>query len=235
MVSEGNLKMKSAMQIFENNDFLAVDKRSGFLSVPSRLGEADSRPCEMRVWSKALGIRLWAVHRLDEEVSGILLFAKTSEAHRSANTWFEKKEIKKLYEALTEEVHGQEPGIKNLWKSTLLRGKKRAYERSFGKESVTEAILDKPEASCPSNRSQWKLSPLTGRSHQLRFEMSKHGYPICGDSLYGSSIQLNKPETIALRAVELDFSNCQDREKFSLPEKISVPGLLLWMKQEGLL
>lgn len=222
-------------QVFENKDFLAVDKRPGFLSVPSRLGEADSRPCEMKHWSTSLGIRLWAVHRLDEEVSGILLFAKTPEAHRFANTWFERKEIKKLYEALTEEVQSQEPGVKFLWKSTLLRGKKRAYERNFGKEAVTEAILLKSEASLPAHRSEWKLSPLTGRSHQLRFEMSKQGYPICGDSLYGSQIKLKKPSTIALRAVELDFSSCQDREKFSLPEKITVPGLLPWMKQEGLL
>lgn len=218
--------MIMAAQLFENTNFLVVDKRPGFLSVPSRLGEKEVRPCEIAQWSKAKQIRLWAVHRLDEEVSGVLLFAKTAEAHRIANSWFEKRLVHKTYEALTESPDDKfKPQEKLVWKSRLLRGKKRAYERDFGKESVTEATF--------LGNSLWRLSPLTGRSHQLRFEMAKHGFPVLGDELYGSKIEPAIPGAIALRSVELNLSHCSERQALGLPEKLGAEGILQWWKVEN--
>jgi len=217
-----------AAQLFENTNFLAVDKRGGFLSVPSRLRDQDPRPCEIIEWSKNKQVRLWAIHRLDEEVSGVLLFAKTPEAHRTANQWFEKRLVRKTYEALTESAEENfKVNEKLVWKSKLLRGKKRAYEKEFGKESITEAILIGKDLGT----SLWKLSPLTGRSHQLRFEMAKHGFPILGDELYGSKTPSPIPSAIALRAIELDLRNCPERETLGLPEKLGVSSLLNWWKE----
>jgi len=202
---------------------LAVEKRPGFLSVPSRLGEKEERPCEITDWSRKKQVRLWAIHRLDEEVSGVLLFAKTADAHRMANHWFEKRLVHKTYEALTENVENQFPTEqKIIWKSHLLRGKKRAYERDFGKEAITEAMW--------LGDGFWKLSPLTGRSHQLRFELAKHGFPILGDELYGSKVAPLIPGAIALRAVELDFCECPEGKALGLPEKLQVSGILSWWK-----
>jgi tRNA pseudouridine32 synthase/23S rRNA pseudouridine746 synthase len=65
----------------------------------------------------------------------------------------------------------------------------------------------------------WILEPLTGRAHQLRFELSRHGYPIVGDVLYGAKDIFEKG--IALRAIELDLSKVNDR--FGLPEKLQAP------------
>ncbi len=217
-----------AVQLFENTNFLAVDKRAGFLSVPSRLGDQDPRSCEITEWSQEKQIRLWAIHRLDEEVSGVLLFAKTPDAHRIANGWFEKRCVRKSYEALTDVAEKSfQSGEKLVWKSKLLRGKKRAYEKEFGKEAITEATL----VGKDSDKSLWKLAPLTGRSHQLRFEMAKHGFPILGDELYGSKCPLGIPNAIALRAIELDFNGCPDREKVGLPEKLRVSSLVDWWKE----
>jgi len=186
----------------------------------------------MREWSQEKGVRLWAVHRLDEEVSGILLFAKTSEAHRSANEWFEKRLAHKHYEALTESVRSPlRPHQKVVWRSRLLRGKKRAYEREFGKEALTEAVLEGEISWNSQTWSCWKLSPLTGRAHQLRFELSKQGCPIWGDSLYGSKISFPIPETIALRAVSLNLQLCAEREQFGLPVEFKALGLVEWMKE----
>lgn len=213
------------LQIFENTNFLAVDKRPGFLSVPSRMGEKEDRPCEIIDWTRKKQFRLWAIHRLDEQVSGILLFAKTAEAHRVANGWFEKRLAHKTYEALTEAADKSfKPNEKLVWKSRLLRGKKRAYEREFGKEAITEAVF--------LGNGLWKLFPLTGRSHQLRFELSKHGFPILGDSLYGSKEPSPISGAIALRAVELDFSQCPEKEAFGLPQKIKTEGILEWWKEK---
>jgi len=220
--------------IFENEYFLVVDKRSGYLSVPSRLKE-DARKCELSDWSQSLKKRLWPVHRLDEKVSGLLMFAKTREAHQKANEWFEKRQIKKKYQALTPFVVSPfEEGGAYLWTSRLLRGKKRAYERDFGKEAETEATLLKSKILWRKLQvSLWELSPLTGRSHQLRFELAKQGYPILGDVLYGSSQEIPVSQAIALRATELDFSQCKEFDSLGLPLTITASTLLDWLEENA--
>lgn len=216
--------------IFNNEHFLAVDKRPGFLSVPSRIGELDSRPCEGIEWQEKLKTRLFPVHRLDEEVTGILLFAKSDTAHREASLWFEHRQVAKEYEALTETGEKTyEPGQKFTWKSKLLRGKKRAYEKEFGKPSVTEAEFKGP-GFLPESLA-WHLKPLTGRPHQLRFEMYKHHHPIVGDSLYGATSKFGTELGTALRAVRLDLSRCDARERYGLPEELKVDSLHEWFKR----
>jgi len=175
--------------------------------------------------------QLWAVHRLDEEVSGVLLFAKSAAAHRLANEWFEKRQVEKKYEAFSLPVSNPSTlSQKQVWKSKLLRGKKRAYERDFGKESVTEAQFEKNIELEDQKCAVWTLSPRTGRSHQLRYEMAKHGYPILGDSLYGSTAKWDHSGAIALRAVKLDFTRCKDRESLGLPVEIVVSDLESWLR-----
>lgn len=217
--------------MFENEHFLVIEKRCGYLSVPSRFKEAETRPCELTFWKKEKGVRLWAIHRLDEEVSGVLLFAKNPDAHRIANLWFEKKHIHKTYEALTEPVGANFPVSQvQVWKSRLLRGKKRAYERPYGKESLTEALYLK-DIQFQETFSLWQLNPITGRAHQLRFELAKHGFPILGDELYGSQKKLSIPHGIALRAVKLDLSDCPERKSLGLPEVLKVPSLSDWIRE----
>jgi tRNA pseudouridine32 synthase/23S rRNA pseudouridine746 synthase len=63
---------------------------------------------------------------------------------------------------------------------------------------------------------KWKLEPITGRSHQLRFEMAKHGFPIDGDALYGSKREYPRPG-IALRASEIHFNQVPSKELMGLP------------------
>lgn len=220
--------------IFENEYFLVVDKRPGFLSVPPRLKE-DQRDCELRSWSENRGIRLWPVHRLDEKVSGLLMFAKTKEAHQKANNWFEKRQIKKKYQALTSLVGSAfEEGETYLWTSCLLRGKKRAYERDFGKEAKTQAtLLNQKSVWGTLEVSLWELSPLTGRSHQLRFELAKRGYSILGDELYGSSQEVPVSNAIALRATELAFLECEEFSSFGLPDSLHASSILDWMKENA--
>lgn len=215
--------------LFENDHFLVVDKRPGYLTVPSRLGSEDPRPCEIKKWSEERKIRLWAIHRLDEEVSGVLLFAKTAEAHRKANSWFENRQVHKTYEAFTKVVGSSfAPFQKLFWRSQILRGKKRAYERPFGKESLTEAEFLKDLEISGTRVGLWNLSPLTGRSHQLRFELSKQGFPVLGDELYGSSEKFWMENAIALRAVRLDLSQCPGKDEVGLPNLIETDSLAVW-------
>jgi len=80
--------------VFESDAWVVVDKPSGWLTVPGRQ-HSDDRLCVGTVLSQQLNQRLWPVHRLDFEVSGLVLFAKNPEAHRRANFWFENRLVKK--------------------------------------------------------------------------------------------------------------------------------------------
>lgn len=204
--------------IFQNESFVVVDKAAGVLSVPSRLGEKEERSCVGTLLQNELGQQIYPCHRLDFEVSGLLLFALNKEAHRIASRWFEQGEIQKKYEAW---CSGISPTFTTaVWLSKLLRGKKRAYETPHGKESITNV---KYLGLNGQGVLRFELEPVTGRSHQLRFEMFKHQFPILGDELYGGKPSVR--QGIALRSFSIDFSRCPERERFKLPMQILVEGI----------
>ena len=200
--------------IFQNQYFVAVDKEPGFLSVPARQAD-DPRPVLGRLLQEQLGQQIYPVHRLDAEVSGLVLYALTPEAHAAANTCFEDRQVQKTYQAFSS-GGSFEVGAKGLWKAKLLRGKKRAYESPVGKLAVTGATL---LASPAPETFEWKLEPQTGRSHQLRWELFRHGSSILGDVLYGSSRRWN--QGIALRSVSLVFAE-EFTKRFGLPSELGV-------------
>ncbi len=207
--------------LFENVHVVVVDKPAGWLSVPSRIGADDARPCVGRVLEKVLATRLWPVHRLDVEVGGLLVFAKDAAAHRLLCGGFESHSVQKTYLAWTcgDLPHDASWASPSRWQALLLRGKKRAYVHPAGKESVT---LVSPLHRV-GDKTLWRLCPQTGRPHQLRVELARRQNPILGDVLYGST----KPWTdgIALRAVELDLSALQGREQLALPAVLSLVNL----------
>lgn len=203
--------------LFHNNRAVIVDKPSGWLSVPSRLGLSESRPCVGLWLQKKLGCQVFPVHRLDECVSGLLLFALDRVSHRILNGWFASGMVKKTYEAFSELPASQVDelvGQTFMWETKLSRGKKRAFvDEIRGKPSVTHAEI---KSQC-GDFLFWNLRPHTGRSHQLRVELARHGFPIVGDVLYGAKSLWNE-DGIALRHVHLDFSGGTDRVSLGLPE-----------------
>lgn len=211
--------MNSLPIVFENKFFVVVDKPAGMLSVPSRQGPQDRRPVVGLLLQKQLQTKIFPCHRLDLEVSGLLLFAKDPAAHKAANRWFEKHEIRKTYHALAEGAlnKAEEFREQTEWKCKLVRGKKRAFEADYGDPAQTLATFKGEK----DGHLFFELMPLTGRSHQLRYEMYRHQFPICGDTLYGAKGEW-KEAGIALKATALDFSKCQKREVFGLPEKIEI-------------
>lgn len=203
--------------VFDNPHFIIVDKSANVLSVPSRMGMDEKRPILGLLLERDLKMTLYPVHRLDFEVQGLIMFAKTTAAQKAANSWFEKKIVEKVYCAITRANSEFNVDENVEWKCRLLRGKKRAYESPHGKDCVTLAHLLKIDNS---GYFYWQLRPVTGRSHQLRYELFRHKMPIVGDSLYGSD-DLFSGEGIALRAFKIDFKKVEDREQFILPEFVS--------------
>lgn len=218
---------------FENPHFVICDKESGVLSTPSRFEETDGRRCLGTELQDALKIQIYPVHRLDFEVSGLVMYAKTAEAHRKANAWFEHKQVQKTYRALTTSQDYSHipsnvinphttidliPFQEFEWKANILRGKRRAYESPQGKPSLT---LAKYFGVDSNQYLVWDLQPVTGRSHQLRFDLSRHGFPIVGDKLYGSQKGWKK-DAIALRSYKIDFSKAPDAKRLGLPETVEL-------------
>lgn len=202
----------------ENKRLVIVDKPAGWLSVPSRIGAADRRRCVGTTLQTQLGCRLWPTHRLDEEVTGLLLFAKDARAHAVLNAAFAERHVKKTYLATTDGSPPADAGLLETrrWTSHLLRGKKRAYLHPAGSEAITLAtLLAVNEAGL-----HWRLQPLTGRAHQLRVELARRGCPIHGDVLYGS--QRPYGNGIALRAIALDFTASAAAQALGLPEVVEV-------------
>lgn len=211
--------------VFHNPHFVVIDKAAATLSVPSRMGQHDPRPVAGIILQEQLGCRVFPVHRLDEDTSGLLMFALNPEASRAGNLWFENHEIIKTYEALSIPLALQDFqrwSTESTWENRLMRGKKRTYEAAHGKPSITKARC---VAASSENKSVWHLQPITGRSHQLRYEMARHGFPIAGDTLYGSEQKSDGEQGIDLRAFKLDLTACKSRNDFQLPEIIILGGL----------
>ncbi len=219
--------------VFENENFIVCDKPSEVLSTPDRHGS--DRPCLGLEIQKKLNIQIYPVHRLDFEVSGLILYAKNKTAHKASQDWFLKKFITKKYLALTHKQdfsHWPEnvPTVRDpiimqtdqsfFWKTQIQRGKRRSFESAHGEWAETQAQV----ASAEKELISWNLFPLTGKPHQLRLELSRRGFPILGDALYGSKVKITpdiwQHGSIALRAVEIDLAAINNR--MGLPEKISI-------------
>ncbi len=196
------------------------------------MGAGDPRPCLGRDLERELGVRLWPVHRLDFEVSGLVLFARTAEAHRIASAAFEGRRVRKSYQALTEGADR----IVSLpasfeWSSRLVRGKRRTFEAPHGAPARTHAtavacVLAASIAASdgPDQLLRFELAPETGRPHQLRVHLAHAGFPVAGDTLYGARSRLPDAHTIALRSVALSFDSEEDRAALGLPAALTVAG-----------
>lgn len=220
--------------VFQNENFIICDKPAEVLSVPAR-DTNDARLCLGLELQNKLKQQIFPVHRLDFEVSGLIMYALNKQSHRQSQKWFENKKIQKKYIAKTsrQDFKHWPPELKNdrqvlelhldipfYWRTQIMRGKRRAFETENGDWAETKALL----FNLGEENLDWILFPLTGKPHQLRFELSHRGFPICGDRLYGSDTEWVKPG-IALRAIEFDFRSVNDR--LGLPEKIQIQG---WSK-----
>lgn len=206
---------------------VVVDKPAGWLSVPGRQGERDERPVVGLILQEQLQSRVFPIHRLDAEVGGIMLFALDSGTQSRVSRWFEHRVIRKEYQALTgprefrnwpanlPKQQGAIPvGEKQTWKCKIMRGKKRSFESPHGEPAETEVLFHGEREKGLA----WTLWPRTGKPHQLRLELARHGFSILGDELYGSAAPWNPG--IALRAVSLDLSTIPADERLGLPEAL---------------
>ena len=165
--------------IFIDAALLVVNKPSGVLTLPD--GYDREKPHLRSLLEPSYG-RLWIVHRLDRDTSGIILLARSAEAHRHLNTQFQENQVKKLYHAL---VLGNPPWQTLTLKDPLRPDGDRRHRTIIDPKRGKTAITDLRMLKHHEGYSLLEASPQTGRTHQIRAHLRHTGYPILGDPLYG--------------------------------------------------
>jgi 23S rRNA-/tRNA-specific pseudouridylate synthase len=161
------------MILLETADFCFFDKPCGIPTIPA--GNVPREETFLAAAEEMLDRPLWVVHRLDRDTSGVILFAKTAAFHREASLMFENREVKKQYWFMA----GGKPDLPVFKVDLPIDGKRsRTQFRVLSRHGAYfcgEAL------------------PLTGRKHQIRIHLTKSGFPILGDTLYGGRPTLKIP------------------------------------------
>ena len=180
--------------------FVIVDKPSGLLSVPGR-GPHKADCLSARV--QAAFPDALVVHRLDMETSGLMVFARGIEAQRTIGRAFETRTVSKYYEAVTHGLIVPDAGTIDLplicdWPNRP----RQMVDHAIGKPATTHfAVLARDTAA---NCTRVGLTPVTGRSHQLRVHLASLGHAIVADSLYAPTPP-STGERLLLHATKLAF------------------------------
>ena len=199
--------------IWEDEWLIAVNKPAKLLSVPGRYSDRQDSVLSRLRYLLPDGMALIAVHRLDQETSGILLLARDQQTHRHLSQQFQQRRVRKVYEAVLAGDVTMENGVIELplWGDPCDRPYQKVdWQR--GKSSITRfQVIAKFEGS-----TRIEFLPLTGRTHQLRVHAADPrglGVTILGDRLYGCRASV---ERLHLHARELCFEHPHSKQTISL-------------------
>tara|TARA_R100000687_G_scaffold83666_2_gene88333 strand:- start:11074 stop:11703 length:630 start_codon:yes stop_codon:yes gene_type:complete len=199
--------------VFKDEHLLVLNKPSGLLTVPGKaLEHKDS--LELRVQRVYPTAKI--VHRLDMATSGLLVMALDKDTHRQLSRQFELRQTRKTYIA---RVYGEVSGERGSVDLPLIcdwpNRPKQMVCQQRGKPSLTHwRVLERND-----NSTRMELTPVTGRSHQLRVHMLSLGHPILGDRLYAHSDALTMAKRLQLHAQTLGFTH----PVTGLPLELSAP------------
>jgi len=184
--------------VYEDDFVLVLNKRAGIIIHPARSTQTGTIANALAFYSNRLAktddpFRPGIVHRLDKNTTGVMIVAKTEEAHWRLSLQFERRETRKVYLGVVHGVPeydedvidlpiGQHPTVHDRYVATgfaeRMGGK---FQKQLVKEAVTRYVVKERYRGF----ALVEMHPKTGRTHQLRIHMSHIGHPIVGDPFYG--------------------------------------------------
>ena len=182
--------------IYEDRWMVVIDKPAGLLSVPAEREELNAFHL-LKVKLKTTS--LFPVHRLDQDTSGVLVFARSKLAEEQFNLLFEQHNLQREYLAI---IDGHLPERSGTWECYLREKENYDVEvttAEFGRKAVTHYEVVRHSKKLTYLR----LRLETGRKHQIRVQVAHMGYPIVGDKRYGSLV--NPFKRMCLHAYHLSF------------------------------
>jgi 23S rRNA pseudouridine1911/1915/1917 synthase len=187
--------------VFENDDFVALNKPSGLLSIPDREGKEVS----LKTLLKEMYGNIFTVHRLDKDTSGLIVFAKNEATHKYLSQQFESRQTKKIYQGLVIGSLMNKKGSINspIAEHPALNGTMIIHRK--GKESLTD--YEMLEDFSIYSWIQFQIH--TGRTHQIRVHMKDMGNPVVCDLLYGDG----KPVLISGIKSKFKLSKKEEEER----------------------
>jgi tRNA pseudouridine32 synthase/23S rRNA pseudouridine746 synthase len=185
----------SELVLWSDESLLVVNKPAGLLSLP---GGYQPEPHLKEILEPAFG-RLWIVHRLDRDTSGVLVLARSADAHRALNTQFQEHTTTKVYHAL---VQGEpewtecaidlplQPNGDRRHRTVVPRPEQGDENHAQGKPALTACrVLERFDGY-----TLLEAVPRTGRTHQIRAHLAHLGLPLVGDVLYGGCLPADHPQ-----------------------------------------
>ena len=188
--------------VHEDDDILVVDKPSGLLTIATEAERERTAYRLLRDWVSGRGdraSRLFIVHRLDRETSGLIVFAKSARTKQHLQAQFAERTAERVYVALAEGVVRQDEGslVSRLVEDRALRV--RIAEHGGGREAITRyRVLERRRAT-----TLLELRLVSGRRAQIRAQLAAAGHPIAGDAQYGA--RTDPMRRLALHATRLAF------------------------------
>lgn len=192
--------------LYEDNHLIAVEKRPGQLTQRDKSGKAalldDVKKFIKERDHKPGNVFVGLLHRLDQPVGGVVLFAKTSKGAARISEQIRNHTVAKTYEALVEGTPPPGGKIRQWLVKDKTTFKVRAYNHEVPGGLYAELSFRRIKEG---EISRVEIKPVTGRPHQIRVAMASLGTPIVGDKAYGSKKPFNGQ--IALWATGLKFSH----------------------------
>jgi RluA family pseudouridine synthase len=195
--------------LHDDDRIVAINKPPGVPVVPA--GGEPPDACVRRMLEAQVRQALWVVHRLDRDTSGVLVFARSADAHRRLNAWFEQRLVSKRYVALTAGIPVPDRGAIEVPLHAARRGRTRpAAPGEHGQHAATDYAVVRAWTRGGLAAALVEAHPRTGRHHQIRVHLRSAGTPILFDEIYGRSTLAGEwaegpCRRLALHAVRLDL------------------------------